>query len=215
MPIFDILNPAQYQTARQFYGMSGGNPLNTLLRMGGLGYGSRILDQIAFGNSLEPERQDLMRYAMSLASPGGDQAAIDAFRNQAMAGAHRQNRLLQLQSKASGFAGALPDAASSEAARAVNSFARSLASPESQMARAGAGLGLIDEAQGGKGLSLLSSLASQLEGIVGRQQARHQRGGGFLPGLLQSAAQLYGMGAFGRRVPNWASSIGSNLGAFF
>jgi hypothetical protein len=198
MPIWNILDPGQYSAATQFYGIRGGNPLLAPLQMSGLGFGSRILEQIAFGNQLEPDRQDAMRFGLNLMAPGGDQARVDAFRNRAMSFASQNGRLLQAQQRelGSGAGPALAFGLMSDAARASTDYARFLSTPEVQSAQLQGYLGLLNGGQSLSGLTTLSALAAQLDSILDSGRTGQSSGGG-IGGLLQAVAQLAGLGLFG------------------
>lgn len=195
MPLFAITGQPSYQLATSQLGIRGKNPFNTLLRMAGLVYGGQILDDMNFSASLAPDRQNWIRYGLSLAAPTGSQARIDAFRNQSRASA--QSVANQLRVTGDRSAEALAQGLKANSERDVQAFVRQELSPESQLSRVGQSLSLIDAASQPNGLSLLASLAGQLDGIVGRQQARQRSQSSPFGGLLQTAAQLYGMGAFG------------------
>ncbi len=199
MPLFSISGQPSYQQAIGQLGIRGKNPFNTLLRMAGLAYGGQLLDDMNFSASLAPDRQNWIRYGLGMAAPTGSQARIDAFRNQSRASAQAVATQLRQASSVRGdrSGDALAQGLAANSERDVQAFVRQELSPETQLSRVGQSLSLIDAASQPQGLSLLASLAGQLDGIVGRQQARQRSQGSPFGGLLQTAAQLYGMGAFG------------------
>lgn len=183
-----------YENLLKMLGVSGSNPGRPLDRMSQVGLGLRNLQQIAFGNELEPMRQAAYRSFLMNLNPANVQARIDAVM--------RQNRSAAARNYEQGAAmGINPATLASYFARADQSTAQ-----EGQRMRSPAGLGeaygSMFGAIGGAQNPQLAQLMSSLQGNMQQSNMMKDQKQNPLGGLLGTVGQLYGMGAFGGKSPN-------------
>lgn len=128
-------------------GASGSNPARPLVRAAQTGLGSRVLSQIAYGNSLEPQRQAMGNYLLSFMMPGREESMIarEATRNRALAAT--AGRDADLHGRAAGYGAGTTEGAYqnllNEGNAATRGFARYIYSPEARQAQLNSILGAI------------------------------------------------------------------------
>lgn len=131
--------------------------------------------------------------ALASLSPGANQARYDAYRNNALSTAAQRGKyiaaLLGLQGAGSGAQESAINSALLEGANDANNYNRYMLSPEFILSQIGAQQSLLNPLFGQTALGMLREFKST-------KQPKEKKPG-VLGGLLGTAAQLYGMGAFG------------------
>ena len=159
------------------------------------GLGHRVLSQIGFGNSLEPQRQNLIRNALRMMSPGNMMANADRMRargvNAAISQAPQTDFAMRQLGLGTGARGGAVQAGINQANTQANDHLAYLFSPEGQQAAMQMMLGMIGQGQG----SDLGSFLDVNSASQNRELMRHQTGtaggqGGMLGGMLGQLAGL-------------------------
>lgn len=140
-----------------------------------------------------PQYKALLTRGFDAMSPGGEEANLARFRNRALQSAAQSGKgasaLAKWAGLGSGAEGAAINDAMFQGQRDVDEFAQYLSSPEYFMSAADAGRSYMTP--GLLGTSLSAS------GQLRQNQPPKPKKPGLLGGLLGTAAQLYGAGAFG------------------
>lgn len=197
-------------------GATGSNPARPLVRAAQTGLGSRVLSQIAYGNSLEPQRQAAGNYLLSFMMPGREEAMIarEATRNRALASMANRDMDIRARSQGlgSGFTEGQYEGLLNEGNAATRGFARHIYSPEARSAqlqsilsmisalsaddldRLTQGSGMIQQSNmmkdPSKGQALLGSIGNLAGMAVGGDWNPFARGGS----QLMSGGGYYGTG---------------------
>ncbi len=183
------------------WGLHGSNPANILNRIGGVLLGTRAIDQLNFGNELEPARQAAIKRLIAMSQPGGEAGLLSMYGHGALANSTMMAKRNAMQARDEGDATAYESylgGADNVAQREINNYASELLGYGGMMNRE---MGLLQALGIGQDPSLLGALeqsASNMEGIDSSRAARSNKGilGG-LGGIINAGAQLFGAGVFG------------------
>lgn len=161
-------NPDQPPAIYSQAGVTGGrNPIKPLVKRAGVGLGLRGLQQVAFGNELEPQRQAAVRRAVTLTDPGNAPALINQFGKRAVADALEFARIrgqaMQGQGLGAGAQTGATNATFGEAQTATNNFAGQVLSSGGQLAALRDNLAAIGLGQDTELIALLSQLEGALQ----------------------------------------------------
>src|SRR3990167_6202059 len=133
-----------------------------------VGLGVRGVQQVAFGNSVEPERQAAIRRAITATDPANATAQIDQFGKYAVSTAADAARQTDASLRSAGLSSGLREGATSSAfsnaQRATSQFAGSVLSSEGQLNALQAHLQAIGLAQDPEIVQLMAQLALELKG---------------------------------------------------
>lgn len=124
-----------YNNLQHQLGVGGSNPARPLARQAQVGLGSRVLSQIAFGNSLEPQRQGVIRNLALLYAPGHETAMAARDAQASRVAFNTDRRDADQYDRATGGSGLspdVPDNALNPYAASSMGYRRYLYSPEYQ-----------------------------------------------------------------------------------
>lgn len=178
--------------AGTYFNYTGTNPGRPLAREATVGYGDQVLQNVRFGNELNPYKQGLTRQFLMNLNPANIQARIDALyrRNRANAAQQRQMDAVQ-----EGFGQtAVPSLATynAQADRNTATEGQRMRSGRGMADAYGSSLGLINAMQDPSSIMALSALQGQMQQSNMQKTPSNSLGSA----LFGTLGQLSGAGAF-------------------